>query len=105
MNREQLKKIDHLLSFGDIIAKEENEYNLTDKAVIKLINEIEKLSHPLEAEVSKKFTDVVIFANTTGYAIYLNGYRVCGDKPDNSSRLVYNNEKILIKDITKAFGK
>jgi len=51
MNREQLKKIDHLLTFGDIIAKEENNYVLTDTAVIKLIDEIDRLSQLLEAEV------------------------------------------------------
>lgn len=54
MNREQLFKIRDLLSTGDIIAKEENEYRITDKAVIKLINEIERLkANPVEKLVSQ----------------------------------------------------
>lgn len=48
MDRTQVYKVRELLSTGDIIAREENEYRLTDKAVIKLINEIERLQKDLQ---------------------------------------------------------
>ena len=54
MNKKQLEKIKDLLSFGDIKAKEENNYTLTDKAVTKLINEIERLRQ-FELQVSRDF--------------------------------------------------
>jgi len=43
LNREQLYKVRHLFAAGDIVATDENSYRIINEAIIKLVNEIERL--------------------------------------------------------------
>jgi len=104
MKKEELDQIKDLLSYGDIKVKRENEYSLTDKAVVKLINEIMRLR-----ETSK---DYILCA-----AIYYNdgkkrehqprniesGIVVCGRRHHNCIMTAIEFSKSVKQDLEEGF--